>query len=126
MEIVVDGYCIGNPSTDWGYRAIDLETGEVLFENRPGGLATNNIAEYVGCVHALAWCKNSCILDFKIWSDSSTAISWVKKRESNSGIKHPLLERADKWVKSNGGVIQKWDTKSRGEIPADFGHKNKK
>ena len=68
-----------------------------------------------------------------IYSDSVTAISWVKKKKCQTKlIKNKeneevflLIERAIDWLKNNNHtvVIKKWKTKLWGEIPADFGRK---
>ena len=93
---------------------------------------TNNIVEFLGIVHALQYCSEN-ELSLPIYTDSITAISWVKAR--NARTKQPrnaknmelfvLLDRAVLWLKSNEykNPILKWETKAWGEIPADFGRK---
>jgi ribonuclease HI len=68
-----------------------------------------------------------------LYTDSRTAMSWVKKKNCNTKLEHnqknkpvfDLVERAIEWLKSNtyNTVIVKWETKAWGEIPADFGRK---
>ena len=68
-----------------------------------------------------------------IYSDSITAISWVKKKkcqtklapnENNKEV-FKLIDRAIAWLMTNSydNQIVKWETKKWGEIPADFGRK---
>ena len=68
-----------------------------------------------------------------IYSDSITAMSWVRKKHCQTKLKRNekneevfvLVERAITWLKQNNYsvIIKKWDTKNWGEIPADFGRK---
>ena len=83
-------------------------------------------------VHGLAFLKkqNSTRV---IYSDSRTAMSWVRKRHCNTKLKQnkknaevfELIKRAENWLKTNtySTQILKWETKKWGEIPADFGRK---
>lgn len=116
--ISVDGGCSGNPGKAY-YRAVDIATGKELFKNDIG-VATNNIAEFIGLCHAIRDYPNSTI-----YSDSIIAISWVKKKRANSSYGYPRLEKIEEWLKTldNMPKIEKWLTKEWGEIPADFGLK---
>ncbi|MBO5862722.1 MAG: ribonuclease H, partial [Paludibacteraceae bacterium] len=68
-----------------------------------------------------------------LYSDSVNAISWVKQKKCKTKLERNsrnaqlfvLIERAEKWLAENSYTTQilKWDTKSWGEIPADFGRK---
>ena len=68
-----------------------------------------------------------------IYTDSRTAISWVKKKICNTKLERTdknkplfeLVDRAVKWLNTNNfnTTIVKWETKAWGEIPADFGRK---
>ena len=68
-----------------------------------------------------------------IYSDSVNAINWVKQkkcktkfpRNEKSDPLFQLLERADRWLQCNTYTtkVLKWDTKTWGEVPADFGRK---
>lgn len=119
--IAVDGACEGNPGYA-EYRGVDIATGEQLFHQRIG-LATNNIAEFVGLVHALAIAKKRGEV---VYSDSTTAISWVKNARCNTTFSYSgdMIKRAEKWLKTHSrGQVKKWDTRRWGEIPADFNRK---
>jgi ribonuclease HI len=114
------------------YQGVHTGTRELLFKAGPFDDGTNNIVEFLAIVHALAYCKQKNI-DLPIYSDSRTAISWVKQKQAKT--KHPkseknkklfeLIERAIKWLHENSypNAILKWETKAWGENPADFGRK---
>lgn len=129
--IAVDASCLGNPGT-MEYRGVDLSTGLELFRVGPFQDATNNIGEFLALVHVLALCRQQGI-DRPVYSDSRTALSWLRRRGHRSMLKPTprnaavlrLLARADAWVKANTWTnrVMKWDTDHWGEIPADFGRK---
>ncbi|GAB4336568.1 MAG: ribonuclease H family protein [Flammeovirgaceae bacterium] len=114
------------------YQGVYTKTKQLLFKSDVFKDGTNNIVEFLAIVHALAYCKKHQI-NLPIYSDSQTAIGWVKKKKANT--KHEenahnqelfkLLERAEKWLETNSyqNPIYKWQTKDWGEIPADFGRK---
>jgi ribonuclease HI len=103
-----------------------------LFKQGPFEQGTNNIGEFLAIVHALALFKQK-EMPQPLYSDSETAISWVKKKKSKShlppdehnSVLFELLARADAWLKDNEYKtrIHKWDTEAWGEIPADYGRK---
>src|SRR5690625_2001321 len=79
-SVSVDAACSGNPG-DMEYRGVETSTGEEIFHYGPVANGTNNIGEFLAIVHALALLKQKGE-DIPIYSDSKTAISWVKnKRE---------------------------------------------
>lgn len=53
-SIAVDGACAGNPGM-MEYRGVDVRSGIELFHVGPYPEGTNNIAEYLALVHALAY-----------------------------------------------------------------------
>lgn len=114
------------------YQWVETDTWKLLFRKWPYDDGTNNIAEFLGLVHALAYCKTQNI-DLPIYSDSRTAISWVKakvrrtkqpKTEKNKEL-FELLDRATSWLQKNkySNKILKWETTAWWENPADFGRK---
>jgi ribonuclease HI len=138
---VVDGATEGNPGMS-EYRCIDLATKEIIFHQKIG-VATNNITEFLAVVHAIAEAKKRN-LKVQIYTDSITALSWVKYKKCNSSLKVgrytqlaiDLQQRAENYLMgcklnlSEADVIKideievlKWFTQSWGEIPADFGRK---
>ncbi len=117
---------------DMEYRGVIAQTGQELFRLGPYFDGTNNVGEFLAIVHALALLKKKQS-DLPIYTDSNTAISWVRKKKANTtlqktdrnGILFELLERAEKWLHENSwkNRILKWETHVWGEIPADFGRK---
>lgn len=130
-SISVDAASSGNPGI-MEYRGVETKTKKLLFKQGPFIEGTNNIGEFLALVHGLALLKKKKS-DKIIYTDSKTAISWVKKKACNSKLKaspknqtlFDLVKRAEDWLKENefSTVIVKWETKAWGEIPADFGRK---
>ncbi len=130
--ISVDAACSGNPGA-MEYRGVITDTGREIFRKGPYRNATNNIGEFLALVHILALLHKREDTSTVIYSDSRTAMAWVRKTKANT--KHfenndnPKLEklvmRAENWIKKHGvkNEILKWHTKEWGEIPADFGRK---
>ncbi|RED48724.1 ribonuclease H1 domain-containing protein [Seonamhaeicola aphaedonensis] len=130
-SISVDAASSGNPGK-MEYRGVDTKTKKQLFIQGPFEEGTNNIGEFLAIVHGLAFLKKH-ESNRIIYTDSKTAISWVKKKTCNTKLKRTdknkplfeLVDRAENWLKANtySTVIVKWETKAWGEIPADFGRK---
>ncbi|WP_010519571.1 ribonuclease H1 domain-containing protein [Croceivirga radicis] len=130
-SISVDAASSGNPGI-MEYQGVETKTKKVLFKQGPFKQGTNNIGEFLAIVHGLAFLKqkNSNRL---IYTDSRTAMSWVKKKKCNTKLTpnaknkdlFDLIARAEKWLHNNSytTTIVKWETKAWGEIPADFGRK---
>ena len=130
-SISVDAASSGNPGM-MEYQGVVTNTKEIIFKMGPFNNATNNIGEFLALVHGIAILEKKS--DKKIiYSDSITAMSWVRKKYCQTKLKRNeenaevfvLVERAIKWLKENNYsiIIKKWDTKNWGEIPADFGRK---
>ena len=131
-SISVDAACSGKTG-DMEYRGVHTTTGEEIFKQGPFRKGTNNVGEFLALVHALAHLKNTGNPDFPIYSDSRTAMSWVRNKKIKTTLTPTpankklfvLMDRAISWLKSNeyNNPILKWDTENWGEIPADFGRK---
>lgn len=129
--ICVDASCAVNPGK-MEYRGVDMKTGKVIFE-RKYEEATNNIGEFLAIVHALALYKKDGKELKIIYSDSLTAISWIKQkkcktkleRNENNAVVFEHIKRAILWLNNNeyDTKILKWNTDAWGEIPADYGRK---
>jgi len=129
-SLAVDAACSGNPGA-MEYQGVFVDTGVQWFHAR-FPIGTNNIGEFLGIVHGLAELKRKN-MNIPIYTDSTIAMGWVKKkkcitkleRNKNTESLFKLIERAEKWLQTNtwSQSILKWDTKSWGEIPADFGRK---
>ena len=114
------------------YQSVHTTTGKVIFRSVPFEDGTNNIVEYLAIVHALLYCKQHK-LTLPIYSDSRTAISWVRGKKANTNHKRnkdnkelfKMVDAANIWLGRNEypNEILKWETGAWGENPADFGRK---
>lgn len=130
-SLSVDAACSGNPGV-MEYRGVWTHNREQVFHKGPFPQATNNIGEFLAIVHALALLKKNNS-NLPIYTDSLTALKWVRTRIVKTKLQptveneplFDLIERAVNWLNANtySNEIRKWDTKSWGEIPADFGRK---
>ena len=130
-SISVDAACSGNPGI-LEYRGVNTASGREIFRQGPFPEGTVNLGEFLALVHGLAHLKkkNSAI---PIYSDSRTAIAWVRKKRINTRLERKskneklfqLIDRALFWLHNNSyeNKILKWETEYWGEIPADFGRK---
>jgi ribonuclease HI len=130
-SVCVDAACSGSPGP-LEYRGVDLRTGQEIFHQGPYQHGTNNVGEFLAIVHALVMLEKKKS-GLSIYSDSSTAIGWVKKKHCNTelapdqknGPLFKLINQAEDWLAEHkfASPILKWDTKAWGEIPADFNRK---
>ena len=130
-SICVDAACSGSPGP-LEYRGVDLRSGQEIFRQGPYRNGTNNVGEFLAIVHALGWLQQNR-LNLPIYSDSVTAIGWVRKKHCNTELAFDgtntalseLLQHAEDWLDENKVAVPilKWDTKAWGEIPADFNRK---
>lgn len=131
FSLSVDAACSGNPGI-MEYQGVFTETETQVFKVGPFPEATVNIGEFLALVHALAYLKKHK-LDMPVYSDSRTAISWVRKKQVRTKLLRndknakvfELVDRALNWLHENtySTPILKWETRIWGEIPADFGRK---
>ena len=129
--LAVDAACSGNPGL-MEFRGVIADTGTQVFHRGPYVDGTNNIGEFLALVLGLAYLKKEK-LNWALYSDSKTAISWVRQRQCKTKIEwntknQDLLlavRAAEKWLHENTWTtpIYKWETERWGEIPADFGRK---
>lgn len=130
-SISVDAACSGNPGV-MEYRCVDTYSKKELFKGGPFPEGTNNIGEFLAIVHALSFMKKQ-ESNLPIYTDSTIAMKWVHIKNAKTKLeKTPLnielfdlIDRATAWLNTNSwqNPILKWETKSWGEIPADFGRK---
>lgn len=140
-SLAVDGACSGNPGK-MEYRGVDTASKQEIFHFGPAKGGTNNIGEFLAIVHALAlmqqWAakrpkEKEQWLRMPIYSDSKTALAWVRKRQCGTKLQvtdtnrelFDLIRRAENWLLTHSyqNTLLKWDTDRWGEIPADFGRK---
>ena len=129
--LAVDAACSGNPGV-MEFRGVIVDTGTEVFRRGPFNGGTNNIGEFLAIVLGLAYLKQNN-LPWALYTDSRTALSWLKKGHADTKIEWNaqnqdlffMLRKAEMWLHDNTWTtpIYKWDTKSWGEIPADFGRK---
>ncbi|HMD90761.1 MAG TPA: ribonuclease H family protein [Anaerolineaceae bacterium] len=127
----VDAACNGSSGL-LEYRGLHTTTKKLLFKQGPFQHGTNNVGEFLAIVHALALLQQR-EMPQPIYSDSETAITWVKKKKCNTDLppdeqNRPLFDliaRAETWLNENTyeNRVLKWDTEAWGEIPADYGRK---
>ncbi len=130
--VAVDAACAGVPGP-MEYRGVHIASGDLLFQAGPFEDGTNNVGEFLALVHALALLAKQGKTDVTIYSDSKTALSWVRKgkcrtkleRSDRNGRIFELIARADAWLAAHSLVnpLCKWETAEWGEIPADYGRK---
>ncbi|MEM9367856.1 MAG: ribonuclease H family protein [Planctomycetota bacterium] len=128
----VDAACKGNPGP-LEYQGVELESGINLFHRGPYTDGTVNVGEFLAIVHALALLDHASDQETPIYSDSRIGISWVKQGVCKTKLTQTrdnqklfnLVRRAEKWLAEHrfDNPILKWETKTWGEIPADFGRK---
>ena len=129
--LAVDAACSGNPGI-MEFRGVIADTSTEVFHRGPYVDGTNNIGEFLALVLGLAFLKQKQ-LDWALYSDSKTAISWVKQKKCKTKIEWNAknqdlflaVRAAEKWLLENTWTtpIYKWETERWGEIPADFGRK---
>lgn len=124
--IAVDAACSGNPGM-MEYRGVNLVNGKEVFHFGPM-YGTNNIGE---CL-ALCFALNIYGDNMPIYTDSKTAIAWLRDLKHKSTLERTVENNAiltfletmiTLSVAFSLENVHKWDTKNWGEIPADFGRK---
>lgn len=129
--LCVDAACSGSNGV-MEYRGVILPQRQQVFHRGPFPKGTMNIGEFLAIVTGLAMLeKNNW--DMPLYSDSKTAIAWIKKKAINSKLERTdeteelfkVIDKAMEWLNTHGVKyeIKKWETDVWGEIPADFGRK---
>lgn len=131
-SISVDAASSGNPGRV-EYRGVWTHNKEVIFHAGPFNRGTNNLGEFLAIVHALALLDKQKKYDIPIYSDSKTAMAWIRNKKIKTTLDRDhrnkeifaLVDRAEKWIQTHPvkNKILKWETTQWGEIPADFGRK---
>jgi len=130
-SLCVDAACSGNPGV-MEYRGVDTKSGIQLFHKGPFPLGTNNLGEFLGIVHALAYLHKTGS-QIPVYTDSRTALKWLKDKSVKTKLPRnatteplfDLIDRALVWLNTHEyqNAVIKWETEIWGEIPADFGRK---
>lgn len=131
-SLSVDAACSGNPGP-MEYQGVRTRDKERVF-HKQFPLGTNNIGEFLAIVHGLALLAKQGLRHYPIYSDSATAIKWVRQKKAKTTLARnrtteelfELIDRAEDWLANNSyeNPILKWETEYWGEIPADFGRKS--
>jgi ribonuclease HI len=118
---------------DLEFQAVNTPDKTLIFHRGPMKDGTINIGEYLAIVLALEYCRKHHLEHLPIYSDSNTAIKWVKDKKTNTRVTptsdnqtllHHLQIATELLHKHNYiNPLLKWNTKEWGENPADFGRK---
>lgn len=131
-ELCVDGWTSGNPGKGGAF--VTEMSGLRLYSPVCGDeIHTNNFYELLGIAQAVAGVSEGKYKVKKIWSDSDTVIAWVEKGPSTKDMSERMKVDYDfimrrltllrGRMKLHNIELAKWDTKTRGQIPADPGRK---
>lgn len=131
--LTVDGACNGTQKGGLcEYQGVMFPSRDIIFRSKVYENGTNNIAEFLGLVEGIKYfiSRNE---EIKIYSDSITALAWVRDCKANTCAKNnpelnTLIAEADTYLRENKEKIKnarilKWYTSAWGEIPADFNRK---
>lgn len=130
-SISVDAACSGNPGA-MEFQGVHTQTGETLFVSKVFPIGTNNIGEFLALVEALRYSQENKS-ELPIYTDSISAIAWVRKQRVNTSLKRDVttealwsaVDNAIAWLQNNEHTtpILKWNTTEWGESKADYGRK---
>ena len=129
-SVAVDAACSGSPGP-LEFQGVDTKTRKTIFKEGPFADGTNNVGEFLAIVEAMKWLDEHQH-PWPVYSDSANAISWVKRKKCNTRLARlpsnealfTRIAEAEKWLRFlTKRKVLKWDTKTWGEIPADFGRK---
>lgn len=109
------------------YQGIDLATRQQIFY-KDLGHQTTNIGEFLAVVEAIKYIIEHDFQPRVIFTDSTTAIAWIKMKKTSSTKLCKDLQRAEMFLRALSADVDAieiihWDNKRWGETPADFGRK---
>lgn len=109
------------------YQAHDLKSGDRIFYKNLGN-QTVNIGEFLAIVDSIKYIIETNYPDKIIYSDSITAITWIKNKKTASNKRNNDLKKAEIYLRVMSYDVDKikivhWNNKLWGEIPSDFGNK---
>ena len=109
------------------YQAHDLKSGDRIFYKNLGN-QTVNIGEFLAIVDSIKYIIETNYPDKIIYSDSITAITWIKNKKTASNKRNNDLKKAEIYLRVMIYDVDKikivhWNNKLWGEIPSDFGNK---
>lgn len=125
---IVIGTSVDASTWQTKYRAVDLATGETIFERSFIGY-TNNCTGFLALAHAILHCRVSQ-LDYPIYCTNGMAIEWVKEgavRSHTNETKanqdyHRRIRSAKEWLRLHKyqNELRHWDPKVFGDNPAAY------
>lgn len=109
------------------YQAHDLKSGDRIFYKNLG-YQTVNIGEFLALVDSIKYIIENNYPDKIIYSDSITAITWVRNKKTASNKRNKDLKKAEIYLRVMSYEVDQikiihWNNKLWGEIPSDFGNK---
>lgn len=109
------------------YQGVDLSTGEVIFY-KDLGKKTINIGEFLAVVEACKYINENNFKPRRIFTDSTTALTWFKNKNAQSKKRDRQLDMALIYIRAAHAWVDDievlhWNNKLYGETPADFGRK---
>lgn len=114
----------GNPGP-CEYQVADL-AGNIL-RHEHLGIGTNNFAELAGIAAAIEVAR--ALNESVVWTDSQVCLTWIRSGRVGESVAQrdrvlSLVASIQKQLKQAPNIeLHKWETRSWGEIPADFGRK---
>jgi ribonuclease HI len=130
-SVCVDAACSGSPGR-LEFRGVMTESMQQMFREGPFEDGTNNVGEFLAVAQADRWLRSRGF-DWPIYSDSETAIGWIRAGKCNTRLAHTprnaqlfrMIAEAEAELRRGGRSLKvlKWETGTWGEIPADFGRK---
>lgn len=131
-SLSVDAACSNNPG-EMEYQCVKTGTGEQVFASKVFPVATNNIGEFLAVADALKYLHENDDHTTPIYSDSVSAIAWVRDRKVNSKLPRnndtkelwDAIDHAIIWLNNHEyqNKVLKWNTEAWGESKADYGRK---
>lgn len=109
------------------YRGVDLAKGEELFRCDLGNMTINS-GEFLGVVAAVKHIIETGHSPAIIYTDSATAITWFRNKQTASKKRIPALLKAEVFLQVMAAAVDRievrhWDNERWGETPADFQNK---
>lgn len=109
------------------YQGVDLTTGARIFYEDLG-FQTVNIGEFMGVIEAIKFIIETGFEPKVIYTDSLTALSWIKNKKTASNKRYPDLQKSEIFLKALSSDVDQiqvlhWNNRVWGENPADFGNK---
>lgn len=133
-SISVDASCIGGYPGRLEFNIVHTGSQEKIYDSTVYPVGEVNLGEFLVLTKALQFIVNNNAYDKIIFSDSVTAITWIKNKKAKPSIPETpetelllshvrAAERYLQQIDISKFKIVKWDTHIHGEIKADYGRK---